>query len=152
VSPLLALLALLLAGPAHATGAKLPGALPAGVDDHLRRLDSGEPAKRRLAIRALRTVVRAEVRRSADGQPDDLLRDEARMILTDLDARLAPRCTEGLAIPELTIPCADILRRLETTQALPALEQARATETRPRARRRLDRTITTLQGFAREQE
>lgn len=150
MTPLLALLALALARPAGATGADLPGALPPGLDDHLADLDSGDRAKRRLAARSLRVLVRGEVRRSSTRQRDELVRDEARMTLADLDARLAPRCVEGLGNPELTVPCADILRWLETTTALPALERALAAEPRPRARRRLDRTIQALRAFAAE--
>lgn len=141
-------LALTLASPARATGARLPGTLPPDLDDHLADLDSGDRAKRRLAARALRSLVRGEVRRSSDQQPDELARDAARLTLTDLDARLAPRCAQGLTSPELTIPCAEILGSLETTWALPALEQALALEQRHRARRRLDRTIALLRTYA----
>ena len=144
----LLLVAALWAAPARATGASDPrGGAGSSVGDWLADQDSGEAAKRRLAIRTLRGVVRAEVRRSGRPGGDELVRQEAALILQDLDHRLAPRCAAGLTTPELTVPCADILRRLETTDALPALRAALATEARGRARRRLQRAIGTLEGY-----
>ena len=68
----------------------------------------------------------------------------------DFDRKLAPRCTEYIEVPALTVPCADILRLLETTDALPALREALATTTKGRARRRLSRTIDALERYAQE--
>lgn len=137
---------------AMAVGVKVPGSAPEDLERQLARLDSGDPAKRRLAARSLRSIVRAEVRRSARPTVDDLVVVEARMLLQDLDARLAPRCVSMLSEPEMTRPCAQILMRLESTQSLPALKQARAAATRRGTQRSLDRAIRTLESYRREEE
>lgn len=146
----LALLLLSLGGAAHAAGVQAPGQAPPQLADYLEDLDSGDQAKRRLAARTLRTMVKVEVKRSARVGGDDLQRDEALLSLQDFDKQLAPRCMEYLAAPALAVPCADILRLLETTEALPALREAAATTTRRRALRRLRRTIDALELYAME--
>ncbi len=148
----LLLLALLLGpGTALAVGVNAPGEARDDLERQLARLDSGSPAKRRLAVRSLRSMVKAEVRRSAGRSADDLVVVEARMILQDLDVRLSPRCAQLLSEPELTRPCASILTRLESTGALPALRRAYEAEDRPGVKRHLQRAIDTLQSYQREE-
>lgn len=149
----LLLLALLLgSAEALAVGVNAPGEARDDLERQIARLDSGTPAKRRLAARSLRSMVKAEVRRSAGRADDDLVVVEARMILQDLDVRLTPRCAQLLREPQLTRPCASILTRLESTNALPALQEALSLEGRPQARRSLQRAIQTLQAYAQEEK
>jgi len=148
----LLLVSCLWSSQALAAGVVAAGQAPPGVDDYLADLDGGDKAKRRLAARSLRGMLRGELRRASTKNSADISHIEALMLLDDLDRRLVPRCVEVLQEPALMVPCADILRLLETTTAIPALQQAIATRTSRRAHRHLRRALQILNEYKREDD
>jgi len=110
-------------------------------------LSGSSPAKRRYAARVLLRQVRTARRQAATGPEDDLTRDQARQTLTDSDRLVAPGCIRHLSVREITAPCADILRLLETQAALAPLEVQLGREGRRGVQRRLQRAITTLKSL-----
>jgi len=108
-------------------------------------LTSDSAAKRSYAGRVLLSRVKTARRQAATGPEDDLTRAEALQVLTDFDRLVAPVCTRHLAVPEITAPCADILRYLESADALTALKAQLARETRKRIKKRLEQAIAHLE-------
>ncbi len=129
---------------AHAVGSPLIPTLPHSVEKYAQDLTSTNRAKRRFAARVLLRRVRTARRLAARGPEDDLTRAEAQQTLTDFDHLVAPRCTDHLSTVEISGPCADILRLLETKAAIPALESHLQEESRPGVRRRIEKALHTI--------
>ncbi len=143
---LLLLLLALGATPAQAgTEAYAPRLkLPDTMQGYAQDLVGEDAANRVLAARALRRRIKVELR-GLRGPAGSVSRMEALADLADYDNVVAPACIEGLSVANTRRPCADILRMLETRDALPALAAARDAEPRKGVRRRLDRALISIQ-------
>jgi len=130
---------------AYAVGNRIgPARVAPTTEKHVSDLSNTNAAKRRYAARVLLRWVHTARRQAARGPQDDLTRAEALQTLTNFDQMVAPRCTADLHVAELTGPCADILRLLETQSALEALHSQLAKETRRGVQRRLQRAIDVI--------
>lgn len=106
---------------------------------------TGDVAKERVfAARELRRQARRAV--AELGSRDELVSAEARLLLEELDGNAAPACTSALSDRQLSGLCADVLRALETTDALPALRAAQPTASGANARK-ITRAITFLESL-----
>jgi len=100
--------------------------------------------KQTYAARVLRRRVRSAWRVAARNR-DDLQTIEARQMLGEFDALVAPRCIRQLSNPGTLRPCAQILGMLETKAALEPLRMALA-QSRPRCTRKaIERAIFRLE-------
>jgi len=108
----------------------------------IRQLSSSDRAVRLLAARSLRTEVRANLRLIK--REHGILSAAALVQLDDFDRHLAPVCIARLEMRDLTRPCADILRLLETEAALPAIDEAIMVERRTSARKRLEKAARAI--------
>lgn len=96
------------------------------------------------AARELRRQARLAV---ADlSSSDDLRAAEARLRLEALDSDVAPACIAALPDPKVSGLCADVLRVLETTEALPAL-RAELPGARGAQARKLSKAIHFLESL-----
>lgn len=86
-------------------------------------LVSGDGPKETYAARVLRRRVRSAWRAAARDR-EDFQAIEARQILGEFDALVAPRCIRQLSNPRTLRPCAQILGMLETEAALEPLQTA----------------------------
>ena len=134
---------------AFAVGNRVIPSTPHGVEKYAQDLTHANSARRRFAARVLRRRARTARRHAARTAGDDLMRAEAQQTLTDFDHLVAPSCTHHLDLPEITAPCADILRLLQTQSAMESLEKQLSVETRSHAQRRLQRAITQIKAVSR---
>lgn len=105
----------------------------------------GEVPKDRLyAARELRRQARRAV--GDLHSRDDIRSAEARLLLEQFDHQLAPACIAALSERTLAGLCADVLRTLETTAAIPALK-ATSSSLRGGRARRVDRAIQALEAL-----
>ena len=131
---------------AYAVGSRMgPAGVAPTTEKYVSDLGSSNAAKRRYAARVLLRWVHTARRRAARGPQDDLTRAEALQTLTNFDQMVAPRCTTDLHVAELTGPCADILRLLETQSALEPLRLQLTKEARKGVQRRLRRAIDIIE-------
>ena len=131
---------------ADAVGNRLgPAARPPTLEKMAQDLTNQNPARRSYAGRVLLRQVKTARREAARGPDDDLTRAAAMQTLTDFDRLVAPVCTRHLALPEITSPCAEMLRYLQTRSALPMLRAQRERETRSRVIKELDKAIAELE-------
>ena len=105
-------------------------------------LVSGAPKDQLYAARELRRQARRAV--GDLYSRDDIRTAEAKLLLETFDQQLAPACTTALSVSALAGLCADVLRTLETTAALPALRSAHPALRGGRARR-VERAINALE-------
>ena len=118
---------------------------PKGFDDYLRDLAGDDGPDRLLAARMLRNEVRIALRTVERRPAGSHLSDAAYSDLLLFDTQLAPVCMRALTVDNVAGICADILRSLELEASLPALEAARAQESRRRVRRRMERAIEQIE-------
>ena len=105
------------------------------LGEYINDLDSDVAPDRLYAARVLRSRVKLALRQS--GWRDPLYAAAAAQDLSDFDRSVAPLCVEGLALRNITRPCADILRLLETADAIGPLRAAADAEDRAGVARRL---------------
>lgn len=104
----------------------------------------GIPKEQTYAARELRRRSRLAV--GDLDNSNDIRRAEARLLLEKLDTQAAPACTTALAVRHVAGLCADVLRTLETTDALPAL-RALEPDTRGVTRRKVQRAVAFLESL-----
>jgi hypothetical protein len=122
-----------------------PAVRPPTLEKMAQDLTHHNPARRSYAGRVLLRQVKTARKEAAHGPEDDLTRATAMQALTDFDRLVAPVCSQHLAVPEITSPCAEILRYLQTRTALPMLKAQRKIETRSRVIKELDEAIAGLE-------
>ena len=104
----------------------------------------GDVAPDRLyAARVLRGRVKLALRQA--GWRDPMYAAAAAQDLGDFDQRLAPLCVTQLAVRNVTRPCADILRLLESADAVGPLRAAADAEDRAGVARRLRRAALAIE-------
>ncbi len=132
--------------PAFATGPvrNQPMQQEPTLEQRLRDLSGTDKARRLYAARSLLRQVRHADRQAGRTMGDPILIDEGRQALTDFDLLVAPRCIRQLGVADLTRPCVEMLRILETTEAIDPLESHLADEPRPLLQRRIRITIDEL--------
>jgi hypothetical protein len=109
---------------------------------YLEDLSGGEGPDRLFAARVLRQRVKRA--RSMEQSGDELASMEARALLDELSRELPGRCAVAMSQESVIVPCADALRRLDASEAVPALQAARATAKRSRSLRAIDRALQAL--------
>jgi len=115
------------------------------TEEYIDEMRSDRKPDRLYAARELRRRVRY-AQRVSERRPGSLRQLEATQELFVYDQLLAPNClTLMMEFIELRVPCAEILALLETQEGFAATEGLLALETRRWARRRLARSLESLQ-------
>jgi hypothetical protein len=109
---------------------------------YLEDLSGAEGPDRLFAARVLRQRVKRA--RALEGSRDELASMEARATLDELSRELPGRCAVAMSQEAVIPACADALRRLDASEAVPALLAARATAKRRRSIRAIDRAVQSL--------
>jgi hypothetical protein len=117
---------------------------PPGLADTVAALRGADGPDRLLAARDLRRLARRNLRLSNRSGGDELLVQEALVLLEEMDRLVAPTCIGLLQAGAVARPCADVLGVLETADALPALRDALSTAGRLE-RRRFARAIARIE-------
>lgn len=134
--------------PAHAAEPEMNDAAPAQAQKTTAELLSdlsGDNASDRLyAARALRGVL-AQAQRAIDHAPaGSLAHDEGLATLDELEQRLPDQCLMALQFKNVVALSAEMLAMLNDRDALPAVQEVAATETRKGVKRRLDNVVAAL--------
>ncbi len=106
----------------------------------------GEDGPNRLyAARALKAELRRSLSVVQHAQPGSMAGDEALSTLDEMGARLPEQCIVALKYPNVVAPAAEMLALLGDREAIPAVKDALAKETRKGVARRLQTAETALE-------
>lgn len=138
---------LVLAGAALAVEGQsgdLTQAPPKGLADYLADLGSEEGPERLYAARYVRGELRRASRTQRVATPGSIDDVEARVVLTELYARVPETCASALLYANTAALCAEMLVELEVPDARQRVEAARSLPLSRGQRRRLEAAIARM--------
>lgn len=148
----LLLLSWLVTAPALAQNAWDPTSdlRPGSLEALARDLDSTDAARRSFAIRELNRVARLS-RKHEFGPLESPSTTDALINLNFMDEVVVPICMRHVSRDVEVVRCAMFLAKLETVSARPVLAAARSRAERSRMKKRINKSIATLDKAAEEQ-